>query len=157
MAALQAEHFLASREQLPDRVPERAIAEDDAETAKVLALQTHVLSSFRIVSTKSLSHNTEIHSPRQSLGFTVLGTLKADAVVAIKTRADPSKVFSSHNCNLDLRLAGGGSHGDVWHGGSGNQWRERCRQGSTASCAGLTSTDRYPCSLLQLSEFACGM
>jgi len=36
MAALQAEHFLAAHEQLPDRVPERAIAEDDAETAKVV-------------------------------------------------------------------------------------------------------------------------
>lgn len=50
MAALQAEHFLAAHEQLPDRVPERAIAEDDAETAKVLALQS-VLLSLRIVST----------------------------------------------------------------------------------------------------------
>ena len=38
MAAIQAEHFLSAHEQLPDRVPQRAIAEDDAQTAKVLPI-----------------------------------------------------------------------------------------------------------------------
>ncbi len=38
MAAIQAEHFLSAQEQLPDRVPQRAIAEDDPQTAKVLPI-----------------------------------------------------------------------------------------------------------------------
>lgn len=42
MAALQAEHYLVAHDILTDRVPERAIAEDDVSTAKVVQASEHL-------------------------------------------------------------------------------------------------------------------
>lgn len=49
MAALQAEHFLAEQDALPDnRVPQRATAEDHDATAKACFCALNALSVSRI-------------------------------------------------------------------------------------------------------------